>query len=310
MIMKNILVLTDFSIKAACAAEFAMHLAIKTRTNLLLCHAVEHALPITQEIEFSWLPINNEWENDCLAELKVVKRNLEEVVVQYNSDCFKPNITYTCATGTITSVTSRILKKNTVGLIVCGSHKANNLFRFFSESHSHAIMDNINCPVLFIPEGLKFKGVENITYATDLSFNNSKVIPYLAKLAVPLNAGLAVNHISVGEFSSIVPDRSITYALRKLLVDDLPALSYHCIQHVDVRAALLEMTSSGTTGILVLVHKKYDFMERLLNYSMSKHLSGRAQIPLLILPFDFSQDTADITEEELEHYCYDAADLR
>lgn len=305
--MKTLLVLTDFSKKASSAAEFAMHMAIKAKANLLLCHAMESVLPLPEGAEFNWLPSVQRLQEKCMTDLLAIGENLEKLIPE---DAYRPEIAYLTLAGSLADVTLALFNERDIDLIVSGSHKTGGLLSFFSKSHSHSIMDKIDCPVLFIPEGLQFAGIKNLSYATDLSFSNAKVLPFLAKMATPFGASIDVHHISAGEFSSVVSKQTVEYSLRKLLKEHRPAVTYHCIKNANVRAALLEMKLSGQTDILTLVHKKYDFIDSLLHQSISKQLAGTAGVPLLVLPFSFSQNNADFSSEELDQFCYKTDELR
>lgn len=306
--MKTILILTDFSKKADSAAEFSMHMAIKLNANLILCNAMESVLPLSEGGEFTWLPSIRKLQEKRMTNLRVVGNHIEKLIPK---DSFKPEITYLTLAGSLAEVTLSILKKHRIELIVSGSHKTGGLLSFLSKSHSHSIMDEIDCPALFIPEGLQFKSLQTISYATDLSFSNAKVMPFLGDLATSFGAAIEVNHITAGDdFSSIAPKRFVEHALRKLMKENHPPLTYNCLKNANVRAALLEMTLSGNTDLLAVVHKKYDFIDSLLHQSISKKLAGTAGIPLLVLPYSFSQNNADFSTEELDRFCYESGDLR
>ncbi len=305
--MKTILVLTDFSVKANSAAEFAMHLAIKTEANILLCHAMEFMVSMPNGVEFNWLPNNKKLQEKCADNLKATGENLKKF---YQEESFKPEIEYLASAGSLADVTLNILKDRIIELIVSGCHKTSGLLNFFSKSHSHSIMDKIDCPALFIPEGFQFKNIKTISYATDLSFSNGKVMPFLANLATPFGASIEVNHISAGEFSEVVPKQSIEHSLKKLLKDQQPPVAYNCIKNTNVKNALLDFTRSGKTEILALVHKKYDFIDGLLHQSISKELAGSAGVPVLVLPHSFSQNNADLSYEELDQFCFETGDMR
>lgn len=300
--MKTILVLTDFSKKANSAAEFALQMAINTGAKIILANAMESIRPLPEEAQFNWLPSTKQLYDKYLIKLQTIVDHLKEIIPA--DSFYLPTIEPIALPGSLTQVTTQILKEHAVDLIVCGSHKNGGLLNFFSKSHSHSIMDDINCPALFVPESYSFKELKTITYATDLSFNNAKVLPFLADLATPFGAALQINHISAGDFDAVLPKYSVEYSLKKLLQENKPQINYSCIRSANVRKALLDMTRSGETEMLTLVHKKYDFLDSLLHQSISKELAGTAEIPVLVLPYSFSQNTADFSNEELDEFCY------
>ncbi len=117
-------------------------------------------------------------------------------------------------------------RKKAADLVVMGSHKSNGLARFLFGSHTHNVLDNINCPVLLVPESLKYKGISSMAYATDLTFNDLKVINYLISIAKPFNAEVFVSHISPNDLPGLDPDKAILHVVNELLVKDYPMVFY------------------------------------------------------------------------------------
>ena len=307
--MKTILVLTDFSIRAQYAAEYAMHLAVKTKANILLCHAIEiiESAPMVDQV--AW-PIADhiELKKEGLGELKAIASKLQKLVPVDGAVAYKPSITCINDFGKLSVIISRIVKNKVVDLIIMGSHKSNGLSRFFFGSHTHDVLDNIRCPVLLVPENLKFKGLKTISYATDLTFSDLKVIQYLSAIAKPFNAEILVNHISPYGYPGT--DNAIQHSVNELLDTDHPKVFYTSVKGDSIPKRLLEISSSGKTDVMALVHKRYGFFEKLFHASVSKQVANNAKVPLLILPYSFSADVADLSDEQLDRYCYEPNDCR
>ncbi|HEY0054328.1 MAG TPA: universal stress protein [Pedobacter sp.] len=307
--MKTILVLTDFSIRAGYAAEFALQIAINTKADILLCHALELNLTAGSAPEFSW-PVADHLllKKETIVELKEQQKHLQDMLLQ-NQEAFKPLITYTTDYGHLAQTAENLISVNKIDLVVMGSHKSTGLTRFLLGSHTHTVLDKLNCPVLLVPESLQFKGIKNIVYATDLTFNNDKVIQYLRQLAKPFHAKITVNHISplapapgdAKEEDSILSNEHST--------QDTPVY-YHYVKSNNVKNSLLDIAGRGLTDVLTLVHKRYDFFQSLIHNSLSKQLADNATVPLLVLPYSFSLDENAITNEELDLFCFDAGNLR
>ncbi len=309
--MKNILVLTDLSNRAEYAAEYALNIAIKSKSNLLLCHVLELSTNTTAGLELNF-PLEDQLglESKRIPELKALTKRLEKLVPEVDATEFTPSINYIIAFGPIVQFAEKIIEEKLVRLVVIGAHKSNGLSRFIFGSHTHAILDKINCPVLLVPENLKFKSLKTIAYASDLTFNNQKVIQYLMDIANPFDALIAVTHISLPGFPATASEQAMGYSLNDQLGPDHPTMFYHTIKGNDVKASLMEITNSGKADILALVHKRYGFFERLFHASISKQMADDAKVPLLILPYSFSVDVAEITNDQLDQYCFEPGDFR
>jgi len=177
-------------------------------------------------------------------------------------------------------------------------------------SHTHHILDTLNCPVLLVPECMHYNGLKTIAYATDLTFNNGKVMNFLARLAKPFKAKVAVNHISLIGLSVEDALHTNDYFLKDFIGEDYPQVTFHTIKKENINKGLEEITLKQKPDIITLLHKRYGFLEGLFHNSISKKMADYARIPLLILPFSFSKNVGDFTNNELDHFCFDADDTR
>ncbi|MDF3078967.1 MAG: universal stress protein UspE [Sphingobacteriaceae bacterium] len=302
--MKTIFVLTDFSDRAASAAEYALNVAIKSNANLLLLHAMELAAQITPGVEFTWpMADYNHVKNESVHELKALAHRLE-VIAQENGN-FVPAITYLTEFGFLDEVAQKTISEKNPDMVIIGAHKSSGISRLLFGSHTNTLLDKISCPVLLVPENLKFKGIKQISYATDLTFNNLKVVNYLADFAKPLDAGIAVNHIYSPAYPVTDAEQNIWFSLKEHMKLNHPRIAYRTITGENVKSTLQQITTSGLVDVLALVHKRYDFFDRIFHASISKQLAHTAIIPLLVLPYSFSMDVPDMTNEELDQLCFD-----
>ena len=302
--MKTILLLTDFSAKAGYAAEFAMNIAVKCKANLVLCHVMELTTYIGENDEFSWPVADNlVLESESILNLRELASRLETLVP---SD-FKPSINFITEFGLLADVVEKIIDNRSIDLVVTGSHKSNGVSTFLFGSHTHAVLDKINCPVLIVPESVHFNGIDHIAYATDLTFDNQKVIKYLIDVAKPFNAIIAVNHISQTDYPVTSLEQALGYSMNEQLGPDHPPVFFHTIKGENVRASLLEMTGSGRADIFALVHKRYGFFKRLFHASISKQMANNGKVPILVLPYSFSMEMAAFANDDLDSSYYETS---
>ena len=309
--MKTILLLTDFSTRAHSASEYALQMALKLKANILLCNALEiiESAPMAEQI--AW-PIADHLalKQESLADLKEIVRRMKESIPAESASGFKPRISCISDFGKLSVVVSDIIKDKGVDLVMMGSHKSNGLSRFLFGSHTHDVLDNIKCPVLLVPESLKFNGIRLITYATDLTFSDSKVLKYLSEIAVACDSEILVSHISPYGLPDIDSEKVVKHSVYESLPPDHPKILYKNIKGANISKELLQITGSGKADLLTLVHKQYGFFEGLFHSSVSKQMANNSKIPILVLPNHFSVDVADLSNEQLDHYCYEPDDSR
>jgi nucleotide-binding universal stress UspA family protein len=158
--MKTILVLTDFSIRAGYAAEFALQIAITTKSDLVLCHALELNLTSSPVPEFNWPVADHlQLKKETNIELKEQVKHLQDLL-PVDSQAYKPSITFTSDFGLLAETAENLITENQIDLVVMGSHKSYGLTRFLLGSHTHTVLDKLNCPVLLVPESLQFSGIK------------------------------------------------------------------------------------------------------------------------------------------------------
>ncbi|MEJ6980348.1 universal stress protein [Pedobacter sp. P351] len=287
--MKNILVLTDFSDRSKSAAEYAMHMALKIKANIFLCHALE----IKEKLSY---PLADQLilRNQTIKRLREIGMHLHQIL-SFNQEplSFCPSISYINDLDMLREVAENVVHEKSIDLVVIGSNKSKGLLKFFG-SHTSDIIDSINCPVLIVPENAYFKDIRNITYATDLTFDNSTVISYLAKLAKAFNAEIAVSHISPLDLPLSESEKVVEYSISEQLNEEDIKLTYKTIKGDNVPKGLLAISNSDKVDILTLVHKRYDFFEGLFHISISKQLAHSIKVPLLIMPYAYSFDVQEL----------------
>ena len=148
--------------------------------------------------------------------------------------------------------------------------------------------------VLIVPENAYFKDIRNITYGTDLTFDNSTVISYLAKLGKSFNAEISVNHISPLNLPLSESEKAVENSIVEQLHEEDVRLTYNTIKGDNVPKGLLEISNSDKVDILTLVHKRYDFFEGLFHISISKQLAHSTKVPLLVMPYAYSFDDQEL----------------
>lgn len=285
--MKTILVLTDFSARAQYAAEYAMQLAVPLKADILLCHALEISdqYPVA---DFQVL------RNQTLKRLQEIGRHLQELPGEEQQGITRPSISYITDVNGLTDLAEKVISNHSVDITVIGAHRSTGLSRFLFGSHTNDILDSINSPVLLIPENTTFLPLRHIAYATDLSFNNTKVISFLLKLAKPFASKISVNHISLLDLPPTTHEKATEDSILSQVKTSGIEMAYETLREDTVEDGLLHLSSSGNVDILSLVHKRYDFIDRIFHSSVSKHLAHSTVIPLLVMPHSFSLNKKDL----------------
>jgi nucleotide-binding universal stress UspA family protein len=152
-IIKNILVLTDFSKNAKSAEEYALQLAIKAKANLILYNSYPSppAMPVSDNVV---------WPHDSSASLQLQSINslqsrvyqLEAELTKIKDDSYKPEIRHLGDEGSLPHKLNDIATENNIWLVVMGTKGESFAGNILFGSNVFKVLDKIHYPVLIIPQ--------------------------------------------------------------------------------------------------------------------------------------------------------------
>jgi nucleotide-binding universal stress UspA family protein len=288
--MKPIIVATDFSPASQNAAQYAADMAVTLKSEIILVHVYEipatpFQVPLT-EIEFNAL------EEDAKENLADLKKNLEARV---NG---KINISSELLYGTVQTEVEKFLQSKSPFAIVAGSKTQNSLERFVLGSNSIRLIHQLHFPVLLVPEHITFKGIRNITIASDLSdVSDNSCIGFIKKWINAFHVSPDIIH-----FVTVEKNKNDTAAGIAFLKNTLASFepSFHFINNRDIEEGINDFLSSHTTDLLIVMPGKHGLFESLVNRSFSKELIIHASLPVLSVPHN---EDVHVKQKEHDHSC-------
>ena len=292
--MKAILVLTDFSNEADYVAEFAINLAIKIRANLTFCHILEKD-DHRQHFESHTTDRYETGYRKAFDLSEKLEIYTKMVKAHKGHSTFSPSIECIVNFGNFAETAAKIVAEKSIDFVIIGSRKSHSVTKFQFGSQTYTLPDKFKCPVLLVPEGLKFENLKTILYASDLSENeksdNSKqALQFLAELAKPFKAAVKVGHIENKtqpvRISETVSSDSLNHQLGRYYAK----LIYQTLNDEHLCEGLKQMIGKEKINILAMAHRKYHFREGGFHSTVSKLMPG-VEIPLLILPNSFISES-------------------
>ena len=193
LLLRNIIVATDFSPASELALNYARAIARHYAANIVLVHAmvpVEKA-PSEQEVQET---------AGILADA--------EIRLRAEADrCGDVECHTRLVRGTALEVVEQILSIDHVDLIVVGTHRRAGIRRLLLGSAAEQIFRHVRCPVLVVgPSVAAIDDVwepKRILLATDLESAESKTIECATALAAEYRADLALLHVTPGGSSAL-----------------------------------------------------------------------------------------------------------
>jgi nucleotide-binding universal stress UspA family protein len=275
--MRNILLFIDDLTKAESLAKKALKVARQSRANLHLCNAVKTKVQ-------SRLLVHH--YDDELALEENEEFNLKELALKLkNADfpegAFRPAINCVeMINFNPVSVREMVIRHN-VWMVIMGEQGLEQLKNADTPNTSIKMINNINCPVLIMPDTFDMSYFNRVVYVTDLRYCDLGVIRFLKVL----NAQLFVTHISAPG----LPDLEERYA-QDILSEEISVKANYQkiflrnIKNKNIKGAIDYVVDTVEAKMLALVNKKHQTVERLYDSYCEKNQLYQ-KLPALIFPY-------------------------
>jgi len=283
--MRTILVLTDFSIGADHAAHYAMKIARKLSADIMLCN-IFPCIPETTDVPRSAIPNYDLLERDSLDDLAelAVRLNRENDAEQAPNN-FRPIINVCARPGTVTGQVNEIAASCNALMIVISVHSGGSVSTFMLGDHTRDIIDHATYPVMVVPLLAREAQISKIAFATDLNIHSVDVLKCLSSLAKYYQAKILVTHVAPepmagdAEFSYIDQYRNLVSSLISY-----PAIDYRQFASENVADGLDWLSHHTNIDMIVLVHRKRGFFQKIFSPSITQKIVHKLTIPLLVFP--------------------------
>jgi len=187
VLLRNIVVATDFSAASESALNHAVAIAQHYGSKIVLVHALEAASP-SQPGQQGEL---REQQLQIFAEQKLSA----EAAKCHEVECERRLLT-----GSALEVVEQLLALDHIDLIVVGTHGATGFRKLMAGSVADRIFHHVRCPVLVIgpsvSQGRAHWNPKRILLATDLQSDEWRAVEYATAFATEHNARVALLHVT------------------------------------------------------------------------------------------------------------------
>ena len=276
--MKNILVPTDFSATAKDAYLFALELADKYNSHVKLlniCHPVVAT-------DTAYLP------EELDEMVKIAKERMKKFSVADKNKIEKgdvlvaPRVSQEVVIGFPVEEILHQVESGKADFVVMGTTGEKGFLDKMFGSVSIHVSQKAECPVLLVPNGVRFKGFKHIMFASDYETVNEKTLKNLIDLTQKFGSDLHMIHVSEGS------DDSNFKAIEAKLVDVLfkggnPdfAFTISQVESTSVAEGLHDYAEKNNIDLTVLVCPKRGFWKSLFHKSVTKQMAWNTKIPML-----------------------------
>ena len=179
--MKQIIVAIDFSKCSLHALEYAIQLANKINSNILLV----------------WVDNTRSDESVYTSPLdssrKEVNENFEEIIEKYSPSLDKGEITYKIRKGKVHIELANQAKYSDAMLVVSGTHGVTGFEEFWIGSNAYRIVTYSPCPVITVRANYEFSNsIDKIILPIDSTLETRQKIPFAVEWAKIFNSEIHV----------------------------------------------------------------------------------------------------------------------
>lgn len=278
--MKTILIPTDFSDYSKNAAVFALHIAAECGHKIHLFHcyhipAVDPMMPGEMIGDLS-----ESIKKDSLTQLEELKKQLLDYarVLKISVEIETSN-----RIGFAVEEINEVADETKPDLVVIGSRHRTGLQKFLSGSIIKPLLDHLQHTVLIVPENRVFKDSKpKVLYATDFSEADTASLSKLISFFKPFGAHIECLHIDtdntphISEFELSELERNF----KDKAAND--TIHFDIIGADDAKDGLQAYIQKHGIDVVSTFSKKRNFLQRLLETSLTKQIAGESDIPLIV----------------------------
>jgi len=282
--MKEILFPIAYSEHSRTAYRYAQKLAQHFGSSITLAHIYETSGPLRtggggsllNQVESQSLRnfADKEWDE----QLEKLKKFAQDMNAKQYQDI---PLDYIVTDGNIVHELLEIKKQNKFDLVVMGMSRHDLIDRLFGNT-TYSLIDKMDCPILLIPPGTHYMGMDRIVYGTAFEFGDSKSIDHLMDWCQAFDANLHVMHVFKKENKQEAIRKMTQMSNHYREEQDTGVMDFKLAEGKIVEV-LEEYINFSSADILAIHRRKQGFWQRINEGSLTKQLAEEVKVPLLVL---------------------------
>jgi nucleotide-binding universal stress UspA family protein len=273
--MKKILLPTDFSDNAWCAAVYALKLYEKEECKFYFLHSCKMKASTMSNISNKLLRTIADNAKQDLLELK----NMAEKTNDNLNHSFETLLSVDAMDDAI----DMALEKYNIDLIIMGTKGATGAKEIFMGSNTVKIIKQVNsCPILLIPHEYDFKAPKQIAFPTDFNRFYGEELLALKNLSKLHDSKIRILHIN--EEKNLSHQQDYNLAMLKAYLEDNPHSFHWMPDYTKKENAIKDFIEELNIDILVMINYEHSFIESIINEPVIKKIGFHATIPFFVIP--------------------------
>jgi len=275
--MKNILLLTDFSINAQNAIDLALQFFKGGAYNFFILNVQKVSNYGTSNLMAS-TPKSSLYDSI----IKNPKETLNKLITQLKETYSNEEYSFEsiCDYDDFVSAVSQTVKSKSIDLIVMGTNGATGAKEVVFGSNTINVIRRVNAPVLVIPQDYKYKIPRSILFTTsgNEKFKEKPLSP-LMHIISRFNLELNILTLEDENTNGIPIDK-------KVKMDDFFDSinhSFYSIESVPSDIAIDSFVQIKQVDLTSMIIDKESFLKRLISGSRTDEITYKSRVPLLIM---------------------------
>lgn len=285
----RILLPVDFSEYSKIAGQIALDWAAELGAELTVMHTYFNpalsTMPFTESFayEINLEDLVLDLEEKAKAGMEKFKTVLDQFNEKHGDK--KVDIKVQLVRGVAEDEIIRYSKVYRPMVIIMGTRGKDRKVADLIGSVTAEVMERAKVPVLAVPEGFVYKGIDSLTkmlYATDFMDGDFKAIKILERIAKPLGVKVVCAHVSGKETSQWddVRLKGLKEHFKKVYGDT--NVDCDLIEHEDFYIALESYVREKEIDILSFTRRKRGLISKMFNPNIAKKMLFHSTTPLLV----------------------------
>ena len=277
---KRILLPTDFSKNALNAIRYALNLYKEIDCDFYFLNVFQvsgYSLHSTMMVPELGEPV---YEAARVRSEEGLENLMEHLRMQPNN----PKHTYhqiSTFNSLLEAVNDTISKKD-IDIVVMGTKGTTGARTVIYGTNAINVMEKTRvCPVLTVPENVRFSPPEEIVFPTDFkTVFKHKELAYLIKICKEYKAFLRVLYIDDGE--GLNRKQQENKKLLETILGDLDH-SFHTLTNIKVQEGINAFIESRDSDMIAFINRKHHFFGSIFAKPLVKELGYHSRVPILVL---------------------------
>jgi len=281
--MKNLLVLTDFSIQAQNALKFAVEVAQMNGAKIHLLYVAEVYLnaldPVFENRE------SHDYGVDKLMKLK--QKGTERLLKIEKVLSKKVDITTRCEIGDFLNISMEFIAENKIDQVIMGSSEMSRIREWLFGSKAKKITRFAPCPVLTLNKFVSPSTVKKIVFGINMTNSASNALEKLKSCQSLFQASLEIVLIKT---HSIFKDEKLIIKQMEgfAQINGLTNYNLHIRKNSAAVSGLLKITQEIGADMVVLGKRNRTGLSHFFFGSVSENIVKRSPWPVLTSGLEFA----------------------